>query len=117
MPIYEFQCERCKKISSFLSLKVSEPVDAYCKFCGSKDVRKIISRVSILKSEEKRIESILDPSKFSDLDENDPRSIEKFVRRMGKEFGEDLGDDFEESFEEALEEAKRSEESSEEESP
>lgn len=116
MPIYEFLCSKCNKISSFLSLKVSDPIDAYCKFCGSQDVRKIISRVAILKSEEKRIESMLDPSKFSDLDENDPRSIEKFVRRIGKEFGEDLGDDFEESFEEALEEARGSEDSSEEES-
>jgi hypothetical protein len=68
-------------------------------------MERLISRVAILKSEEKRMESLLDPSKFSDIDENDPRSIEKFVRRMGKELGEELGEDFEESFEEALSES------------
>lgn len=102
MPIYEYRCERCRKVSSFLLLRATEEFDPHCQNCGSKDVRKIISRVAILKSEEKRLESMLDPSKFSDLDENDPRSVERVMRRMGKELGDELGEGFEESMEEAL---------------
>jgi putative FmdB family regulatory protein len=105
MPIYEYRCGKCKKVSTFISLRVSETIEPYCKFCGNREMERLISRVAILKSEEKRMESLLDPSKFSDIDENDPRSIEKFVRRMGKELGEELGEDFEESFEEALSES------------
>jgi hypothetical protein len=67
-------------------------------------VTKVISRVAVLKSEDKRLESMLDPSKFSDLDENDPRSVERVMRRMGKELGDELGEGFEESMEEALSE-------------
>jgi hypothetical protein len=67
-------------------------------------VTKIVSRVAVLKSEEKRLESMLDPSKFSDLDENDPGSVERVMRRMGKELGDELGEGFEESMEEALSE-------------
>ncbi|MCX7857426.1 MAG: zinc ribbon domain-containing protein [Deltaproteobacteria bacterium] len=108
MPIYEYKCNLCNKTSSFISLRVSEVIEPYCKFCGNKQVEKLISRVAILKSEEKRMESLLDPSKFSDLDEKDPRSIERFMRRMGKELGDEIGEDFEGSVEEALSEAESS---------
>ena len=83
-------------------LRITEEVDPYCKHCGSKNVAKIISRVAVLKSEDQRLESMLDPSKFSDLDENDPRSVERVMRRMGRELGDELGEGFEESMEEAL---------------
>ena len=102
MPIYEYRCEKCKRLSSFLLLRTTEEIDPYCKHCESKDVTRVISRVAVLKSEEGRLESMLDPSKFSDLDENDPRSIERVMRRMGKELGGELGEGFEESMEEAL---------------
>lgn len=102
MPIYEYRCKKCKKLSSFLLLRITEELDPQCKYCGSKDVAKVISRVAVLKSEEKRLESMLDPSKFSDLDENDPGSVERVMRRMGRELGDELGEGFEESMEEAL---------------
>jgi Flp pilus assembly protein TadB len=35
-----------------------------------------------------------DPANFGDLDENDPRSIARFMRKMGDEMGEDLGPEF-----------------------
>ena len=40
------------------------------------------------------MESLADPSKFGDLDENDPQSMARFMKKMGREMGEDLGDDF-----------------------
>jgi putative FmdB family regulatory protein len=102
MPIYEYCCEVCGKLSSFLLLRASETIEPGCKRCGSTAVRRIISRVTVLKSEEKRLEALLDPTKFSDLDENDPGSVERLVRRMGRELGDELGEDFQESMEGAL---------------
>ncbi len=102
MPIYEYQCLLCKKISSFLLLRASEEVEPYCKACGSKDVKKRMSRVALLRGEERMMESLLDPIKFSDLDENDPSSIERAMKRMGREFGDELGEGFEQTVEEAL---------------
>ena len=104
MPIYEYYCDRCKKVSSFLLLRATEEIEPYCKSCKAKDVRRILSRVTVLKSEESRMESLLDPSKLSDVDEKDPRSVEKLMRRMGREFGDELGEGFEEEMEEALSE-------------
>jgi putative FmdB family regulatory protein len=105
MPIYEYYCDRCKKVSSFLLLRATEEIEPYCKSCNTKDVRRILSRVSVLKSEEKRMESLLDPSKLSGLDENDPRSVEKLMKRMGRELADGLGDEMGEGFEQEMEEA------------
>jgi hypothetical protein len=35
---------------------------------------------------------LADPSKWGDLDEKDPKSMAKWMKRMGKESGEDMGD-------------------------
>jgi putative FmdB family regulatory protein len=102
MPIYEYQCSRCKKTSSFLLLRATEEIVPYCRSCNSSEVTRVLSRVRVLRSEEQRMESLLDPGKLGDLDENDPRSIEKLMKRMGSEFGEELGEGFEEEMEEAL---------------
>jgi hypothetical protein len=42
------------------------------------------------------MESLADPANFGDVDENDPRSVGKFMRRMGSEMGEDMGPEFDE---------------------
>jgi len=90
MPIYEYWCDKCKKISSFLLLRATEEITPYCKVCGNEGVKRRISRVSLPRGEERMMERLLDPSRFSDLDENDPSSIERTVRKMGKELGEDF---------------------------
>ena len=59
-----------------------------------------MSRFASPKSEEARLESMADPSKFGDIDENDPQSMARFMKKMGQEMGEDMGDDFNEALEE-----------------
>ncbi len=63
-----------------------------------------MSRFATVKSEEARLESLGDPSSVGDLDENNPASVARFMKKMGKEFGDDLGDDFESAVDEALSE-------------
>ncbi len=72
-----------------------------CKSCGSRDITKLISRFTAIRSDESRFESLTDPSKLGDLDENDPKSITRWMKNMGKELGEDLGDDFDQMVDEA----------------
>jgi hypothetical protein len=50
----------------------------------------------MLRSEEARLDNLADPSNLSGLDENDPRSIARWMRKMSAETGEDLGDEFHE---------------------
>ena len=104
MPIYEYQCSACKKVSSFLLLRATEEVEPYCKRCGNKYVTRILSGVSVIKGEEKLIERLFDPSRFSGLDEGDPGSIEKIVKKMGREFGGEIGEGLGDCVEESLHE-------------
>lgn len=111
MPIYEYRCEECKKISEFLVLRSGEPFEPQCKRCHSKKMTRVLSRVRVIRSEESRLESLADPSKWGDLDEKDPKSMARWMKKMGKEFGEEMGEDIDQMVEEALEEehASRSE--------
>ena len=49
------------------------------------------------------MESLADPSSFSGLDENDPSSVARWVKKMGRELGDDFSDgqDIEQMAEEA----------------
>lgn len=105
MPIYEYFCQDCGKRSSFLIMKLEQPFEEKCRKCGSSNLTRIMSRFATVRSEESRLESLADPSKWGDLDENDPKSMVKFMKKMGKEMGEDLGEDFDQMIEEAEEEA------------
>ena len=61
-----------------------------------------MSRFATIKSEEARLESLADPGGLGDIDENDPASVARFMKKMGREMGDDLGDDFDEAMDEAL---------------
>ena len=61
-----------------------------------------MSRFATVKSEDDRLESMADDASLGDLDENDPRSVARFMKKMGKELGDDLGDDFDSAVDEAM---------------
>jgi hypothetical protein len=63
-----------------------------------------MSRFARVRSEDARLDSLADPSKFGDLDENDPKSVARWAKKMGGELGGDLGEDFDQMMEEAVEE-------------
>ncbi|MFQ6070976.1 MAG: zinc ribbon domain-containing protein [Candidatus Aminicenantales bacterium] len=114
MPIYEFRCRDCRKKSTFITLSVNSPLKPKCRKCGSENMEKIVSRVAISRSEESRLESLADPSNLAGLDENDPRSVARWMKKMGKELGEEVGEDFDQVVEEAVEESERAKEGGEE---
>jgi hypothetical protein len=67
-----------------------------CPRCGKNTLRKLVSRFAVTRSEESRLEDLADPTSFGDLDENDPRSVARWARKMGDALGEDLGPEFDE---------------------
>ena len=109
MPIYEYHCNSCKKRVSLLIRNINDPSKPVCSRCGSRDMTRLLSRFAVVKSEESRFERMADPSNFGDLDENDPKSVARWAKRMGKELGEDVGEDFDEMMEGAMEDEAMSE--------
>jgi putative FmdB family regulatory protein len=92
MPIYEYLCRSCRKKTSTLVLSRALESEVRCKHCGGADLEKLWSRFASPKSEDARLDALSDPSAFAGLDENDPRSVAKFVKKMGQQMGEDVGD-------------------------
>ncbi len=104
MPIYEYVCPDCSARFQKLVRGFETPEGLACPRCHSLRVQRAISRFATVKSEDARIESMADPSNFAGLDENDPRSIARWAKKMGKELGEDAGEDWDEMVEQMLEE-------------
>ena len=90
MPIYEYQCDACRKRTTLLILSVSSREPARCQHCGSDRLTRLMSRIATPKSEEARMELLANPSSFGDLDESDPKSMARIMKKMAGEMGEDF---------------------------
>jgi putative FmdB family regulatory protein len=102
MPIYEYECGDCRRRVSLLVRSLAAASAPACPRCGGANLTRLMSRFSTIKSEDARMESLADSASAGDIDENDPASVARFMKKMGREFGDDLGDDFESAMDEAM---------------
>lgn len=105
MPIYEYECRGCRRRVSVFVRSAASGETPRCQRCGSAELSRLMSRFATVKSEDTRLESLADPSQYGDLNENDPHSVARFVKRMGAEMGEDLGEDLDAAMDEAMSES------------
>lgn len=97
MPIYEYRCQDCRhKVRLFFTYEQYDSAKPVCTYCQSSNLLRLIGRIALGKSEESRLNSVADDSLLSGLDEEDPRALGRFMRKMSSETGEDLGDEFNE---------------------
>ena len=87
MPVYEYQCESCDhRYSALVSIKDSEELPQ-CPCCGAEDVHKLISSVSVVRSEAQKDG---DRSKaLTEVDRTTPQEVAEYFRDHGSRFGED----------------------------
>ncbi len=94
MPTYDFVCLNCQqRFDVFLSYSEYGSSKITCIHCGSHNVRRRMTKVRIAKSEESRMEGMVDESALDGL-ENDPRALGSMMKKMGKETGEELPPEF-----------------------
>ena len=97
MPVYEYQCGNCgQRVGIFQTYAEYGQKKVNCPNCGSDKLARLISRVRIAKSEDARLDELSDPANFGDLDENDPKSMAKLMRKMGSEMGEEMPPEYDE---------------------
>ncbi len=99
MPIYEYYCFDCKKRVSvlFRTMAEAEAGAPACPECAGERLRRLMSRLRVLRSEENRIESMAeDSSLLSGLEQEDPRALAHFMRKMSDETGEPLDGEMDE---------------------
>jgi putative FmdB family regulatory protein len=94
VPIYEFRCNACRRRTSLFTRTIGAPATATCEHCGSADLFRLMSRVAVHRSGDDSFDG-LDESSLGDVDENDPRSMARWVRKMSRQMGEPLDSDME----------------------
>jgi putative FmdB family regulatory protein len=97
MPNYDFICNKCnQRFDAFLTFAEYGKKKVKCAHCGSKNVRRRMTKIRIAKSEEGRMDAMADDfSGFEGL-EDDPKAMGRMMRKMGKEMGEELPPEFNE---------------------
>ena len=86
MPVYEFACNACGAPVSVFTRSINAPVEAKCERCSSTDLRRLISRVAVL-----RPGGGVDLDNPDGLDPSDPRAMAAWARQMQQEMGKDAG--------------------------
>lgn len=100
MPIHDYRCGSCHKRFAVFFRSFSDVAPARCQHCGSADVSRMAPRVAHVTSEDARLDRLSDPSAIGDVDENDPASVARWAKRLGREMGEDLGPEFDQAMDE-----------------
>lgn len=80
VPIYEFACQRCKKIYSFLSKRVNPEKIPTCPKCGNPNMIKQVSRFAFLKGRADSVKEVNSPEDESL--EDGPRFTKQDEARM-----------------------------------
>jgi putative FmdB family regulatory protein len=97
MPGYDYICDACRKqVVIYQRYEDYGRVKVECPECGSKELARKIGRVRFARSEDAHLESMADPSRWGDVDQDDPRSLARFMRKMGSELGEELPPEYDE---------------------
>jgi putative FmdB family regulatory protein len=105
MPIYEYRCDACGQIFSFLYGVGRDSRDPACPACQGKALSRLISRVARVRSEEAMLEDLADPARLGDFE--DPRSIARWAKKMGSALGDEAGEDFGDVVDEMMEAEQR----------
>jgi putative FmdB family regulatory protein len=91
MPIYEYTCADCGRLTSVFVKSMSGDAKPACSNCGGKKLSRALSRFAYHKSEQRVLEEY--GAEPRSLDEyKDPRQIGRWAERKFKEYGMELPD-------------------------
>lgn len=98
MPSYDYKCLTCNKkvVLTFKTYADYDHAPKICPRCQGTNLRRVIGKVAVVKSEFSRFSSASteDESMLDDLAAADPATLGRFMRRLGDETGTDLGEEF-----------------------
>ncbi len=102
MPIYEFRCRQCRERTTALVLIRNRIGEVRCRHCGSSELTRLVSRFATPRSDEARLDRLTEPTAMAGVDESDPKSVARWMRKMGREMDEDLGEEIDQAIEEDM---------------
>ena len=90
MPIYEFRCSDCGKVTNHFTRKIDTEVTAKCEHCGSARTARMVSKFGRSYTRGDIIDKYGDPSGGGPDAYRDPRQIGTWVEKRFEEYGMDL---------------------------
>ena len=97
MPHYDYRCQTCNKsVRLFIAYADYDDAQPQCPYCDSQELKRKVTRITVAKSEESRLDAMIDDPSLAGLEDEDPRALGRFMRKMSNEMGEDMGDEFNE---------------------
>ena len=102
MPIYEYRCADCARKVSVFFRSFNAVGDPVCPRCGGTQLTRLMSRVAVRRG----AGDVGGDEDFGDgdfdryldgIDENDPRSVARAMRRMSDEMGEPIEPEMQEA--------------------
>ncbi len=89
MPIYEYKCADCGKLTSVFTRSVSSSVDAVCRGCGGKKLERVLSKFAVHRTESDVLRDTgSEPQRLEDY--KDPRQIGRWAERKFDEYGVEM---------------------------
>ena len=101
MPIYEYQCKSCGRITSALILRSKDEKEVQCSQCQGDHLVRVLSRVFFRKTEAQRLDEFDTNAPRDDSFFNDDRNVGLWAKKRVKELGVDLGPGLDETIEKA----------------
>ena len=94
MPLYEYRCQDCRRRSTILVRSINNPTGAACDHCGSSNMNRLISKFSFRRSWGSSLDWAPDTGYPENIDNEDPREVAGWMRRMQQEMGGEVTPEF-----------------------
>jgi putative FmdB family regulatory protein len=101
MPLYQFDCAGCSRRVEILFRSVTTTKTPVCPECGSKKLKRVMSRVARVRTAKERFEGIDHEHESATYGGGDPAAFARWARRVGSEYDEELGTNYRELAERA----------------
>jgi putative FmdB family regulatory protein len=95
MPLFEYRCDDCQRASTELAYSWSGGGVPLCRRCGSSNMTKLVSRFAFHRSWGDSLNWAPGGETLTDVDEDDPKSLDRFMGRLKDEMGGEVTPDFE----------------------
>jgi len=101
MPIYEYDCASCSRISTHIIAGSERMAKKRCAHCGSTRTHRVMSSFAVMETESSRIARLDSKTAGGESFYRDPRNVGLWARKKAKEIGVDLGPKFDASVDKA----------------
>ncbi len=101
MPIYEYECARCTRVSAHVVLGRSRKLRVACPDCGSARTRRVMSSFAVVQTEASRVANFDTGRARDESFYRDSRNVGLWAKKRARQMGVDLGEKFESTVEKA----------------